>query len=83
MKAAGSKIRCTERLHLLGEMVNAMKDTIRITKSMDKANSFGPMERCMMDNGKMENNTEMEIFEKKVVLPFAKESGRTEKEQCG
>ena len=64
MKEAGSKIRCTAMLSLLGLTVNATKVSTEITKNTVKENLHGQTEKCMMEIGKRENNTGRVSIEK-------------------
>ena len=50
-----------EKDYLLGVTEKGMKVTTLKTRKKDRGNSTGPMERFIMDSGKMVNNTGKEL----------------------
>ena len=81
MKEAGSRIRCTVMPSLLGPTVKATKVSIEITKNTVKENLYGQTEKCMMENGKKENNTERAFIKKVKMLRNVAELGSTEEKR--
>lgn len=63
---------------LHGRMVENIKDNILMIRSMVLENSFGQMEECTKDFGRMDNNMVKEYTEVVMVLK-EKENGKMEK----
>lgn len=63
-------------------MVKGTKENTKMIRNKEQVSSFGQMEECMLDNGKMANNTEMENIHIKMARP-KKVIGFMERDKTG
>ena len=55
-KVIGQKITCMDKVYILGQMVENMKENIKMTKNMVMVYTLIQMDALIKGNGKMVNN---------------------------
>ena len=82
MTANGAIITCMEEVLTPGQMVDAILENIKTTKSMGKEPMSGPMEEATLEAGKMASNTET-VNISKLMVTLGKDTGKMESAHNG